>query len=204
MFIAFATALGAVALDEGKQGGTSGPYSSALASELVKPGQDHLQLFQNVKEGVFASTGRQQVPWERNGLLKRIYFGGGAQAGRQTSAPNMSDEVKALKEQLAKMESELKRREDEQRVQQVAVPTPPAPPAFDATMATHRIQEGLNRVGCLAVAATGTWGPRTRAAAARFNERSGQAMVIDRATEEAVVLLEGNTTRVCPPECEWN
>ena len=76
MFIAFATALGAVALDEGKTGGASGPYSSALAAELVKPGQDHLQLFQNVKENVFASTKRQQVPWERSGLLRRIYFGG--------------------------------------------------------------------------------------------------------------------------------
>jgi uncharacterized caspase-like protein len=62
MFIAFATAPGAVALDEGKVTG-SGPYASALATELVKPGQDHLQLFQNVKENVFASTARRQVPW---------------------------------------------------------------------------------------------------------------------------------------------
>ena len=78
MFIAFTTALGAVALDEAKAGGASGPYSAALASELLKPGQDHLQLFQNVKEGVFAATSRQQVPWERNGLLRRVYFGGTA------------------------------------------------------------------------------------------------------------------------------
>src|SRR4030095_13383095 len=40
IFIAFATALGAVALEEAKAGGGSGPYSSALAGELVKPGQD--------------------------------------------------------------------------------------------------------------------------------------------------------------------
>jgi formylglycine-generating enzyme required for sulfatase activity len=80
MFIAYATALGAVALDEAKLGGASGPYSSSLANELVKPGQDHLQLFQNVKEGVYSATGRQQVPWERNGLLKRIYFAGAGAA----------------------------------------------------------------------------------------------------------------------------
>jgi formylglycine-generating enzyme required for sulfatase activity len=72
MFIAFATALGAVAWDEVSGGG--GPYASALAAELVKPGQDHLQLFQNVKEGVYAATDHRQVPWERNGLLKRVYF----------------------------------------------------------------------------------------------------------------------------------
>src|SRR5436190_15084584 len=73
MFIAFATALGAVASDQGE---ASGLYASILAFELVKPGQDHLQLFQNVKEGVFSSTGRRQVPWERSGLLRRVYFGG--------------------------------------------------------------------------------------------------------------------------------
>ncbi|MGH6815163.1 MAG: SUMF1/EgtB/PvdO family nonheme iron enzyme [Hyphomicrobiaceae bacterium] len=73
LFIAFATALGAVASDQGER---SGPYAAALAAELVKPGQDHLQLFQNVKENVFAATGRRQVPWERSGLLRRVYFAG--------------------------------------------------------------------------------------------------------------------------------
>jgi uncharacterized caspase-like protein len=73
-------------LDEGKVSGSGGPYASALAAELVKPGQDHLQLFQNVKEGVFTSTSRQQVPWERNGLLKRIYFGGEAKATKPDAA----------------------------------------------------------------------------------------------------------------------
>jgi hypothetical protein len=77
MFIAFATALGAVALDEAKAGTTaSGPYASALAGELVKPGQDHLQLFQNVKEAVLAATSGAQQPWESNGLARRIYLTG--------------------------------------------------------------------------------------------------------------------------------
>jgi hypothetical protein len=82
MFIAFATALGAVALDE--VSGGRGPYASALAAELVKPGQDHLQLFQNVKEGVYAATGRRQVPWTRDGMLKRVYF---ASSGLMRSEP---------------------------------------------------------------------------------------------------------------------
>jgi formylglycine-generating enzyme required for sulfatase activity len=95
MFIAFATALGAVALDEAKAGGGSGPYSSALAAELVKPAQDHLQLFQNVKEGVFAATERKQVPWERNGLLKRIYFGGEATPAKPITRPAQPDTSEA-------------------------------------------------------------------------------------------------------------
>jgi uncharacterized caspase-like protein len=67
MFIAFATAVGAIASDGGE-------YAAAMAKELVKPGQDHLQFFQNVREGVYASS-KRQVPWDSNGLLRRVYFG---------------------------------------------------------------------------------------------------------------------------------
>ena len=59
MLIAFSTDPGETASDEG-QG--AGPYASALAAELVKPGQDHLDLFQNVKERVHRSTSGQR-PW---------------------------------------------------------------------------------------------------------------------------------------------
>lgn len=83
VFIAFSTEPGATASDAG---GGSGPYAEALASELKRPGQDHLSLFQNVKERVFSSTG-VQVPWERNGLLERIYLAGRATA-EQKSAPS--------------------------------------------------------------------------------------------------------------------
>ena len=73
MYIAFATAPGAVASD---QGATSGPYAGALAAELTRPGQDHLQLFQNVKEGVYSTTGNRQLPWASDGMVKRIYLSG--------------------------------------------------------------------------------------------------------------------------------
>ncbi|MEM9357841.1 MAG: caspase family protein [Pseudomonadota bacterium] len=70
MMIAFSTAPGNTASDEGNG---SGPYASALAAELVKPGLDHLGLFQNVKESVIAKGGGQ-IPWERNGLVRRVYL----------------------------------------------------------------------------------------------------------------------------------
>ncbi len=72
MLIAFSTDPGETASDEG-QG--SGPYAAALAAELVKPGLDHLDVFQNVKEAVYRKT-QVQVPWERNGLLQRVYLAG--------------------------------------------------------------------------------------------------------------------------------
>src|SRR5215510_6546793 len=52
----------------------SGAYAAALATELMKPGLDHLNLFQNVKESVLASTGGVQHPWESNGLSRRVYL----------------------------------------------------------------------------------------------------------------------------------
>jgi Caspase domain len=71
LFIAFASAPGETASDQGEK---SGPYAAALAAELMKPGLDHLNLFQNVKGSVLASTGGVQHPWESNGLARRVYL----------------------------------------------------------------------------------------------------------------------------------
>jgi uncharacterized caspase-like protein len=71
MFIALASAPNDTASDAGEG---SGPYAAALAAELVKPGQHHLDLFQNVKQEVNGRTNGHQIPWERNGLLARVYF----------------------------------------------------------------------------------------------------------------------------------
>src|SRR6516162_2722981 len=79
MFIAYASAPGRTASDRGDG---SGPYAAALAVELGKPGLDHLNLFQNVKEAVLASTGGAQQPWESNGLARRIYLTGQAKVSQ--------------------------------------------------------------------------------------------------------------------------
>ena len=72
-FVAYASAPGRTASD---RGATSGPYAAALAKELGRQGLDHLNLFQNVKETVIASTGGTQHPWESNGLTRRVYLTG--------------------------------------------------------------------------------------------------------------------------------
>jgi hypothetical protein len=73
MFIAYASAPGHTASDKGDKGG---PYATALATELSRPGLDHLNLFQNVKEAVLALTGAAQQPWESNGIGRRVYLTG--------------------------------------------------------------------------------------------------------------------------------
>lgn len=72
-FLAYASAPGRTASDRGER---SGPYAAALAAELRKPGLDHLNLFQNVKEAVISATGGAQQPWESNGLIRRVYLTG--------------------------------------------------------------------------------------------------------------------------------
>jgi uncharacterized caspase-like protein len=81
MFIADASSPGHTASDLGDG---SGPYAEALANELRKPGLDHLNLFQNVKEAVQLSTGGFQQPWESNGLGRRVYLTGQSQIGSIT------------------------------------------------------------------------------------------------------------------------
>jgi formylglycine-generating enzyme required for sulfatase activity len=75
MFIAYASAPGQTASDIGDY---AGPYAAALATELGRPGLDHLALFQNVKEAVYAASGGAQQPWESNGLVRRVYLTGAA------------------------------------------------------------------------------------------------------------------------------
>jgi branched-chain amino acid transport system substrate-binding protein len=73
MLIAFSTAPGATASDDGKD---SGPYAAALAAELVQPGLNHGDMFFEVRTRVAANTAQEQIPWTQDGLMRRVHFGG--------------------------------------------------------------------------------------------------------------------------------
>jgi len=88
MLIAFSTAPGNTAWDEGSE---SGPYATALADEFAKPGAlDYHDLFFEVRQRVAAATGQQQIPWTRDGLLRRVYFKGGPTTAGARSEPASS------------------------------------------------------------------------------------------------------------------
>jgi len=72
MLIAFSTAPGTTASDQGEN---SGPYAQALAIQLVQPG-NHSDLFFEVRKRVADITGREQIPWTMDGLMRRVQFGG--------------------------------------------------------------------------------------------------------------------------------
>jgi hypothetical protein len=73
LLIAFATSPNTSASDQGVGGGY---YARALSTELVKPGQDQMHLFHNVRRRVFSASGNNQWPWDSNGLLEAIYLAG--------------------------------------------------------------------------------------------------------------------------------
>ena len=96
MLIAFSTEPGQTASDIGRG---SGPYAAALAKELRKPGLDHLDVFQNVKERVYRQT-RVQVPWTRDGLLKRVTFAAKAKVAAPSPAPAVTAKAQPQQQRL--------------------------------------------------------------------------------------------------------
>ena len=90
IYVAYTTAPGQPASDDGE---TSGPYAAALAAEFAKPGLDHLSLFQNVKEAVYAATKGAQAPWESNGLIRRVYLTGQPKPAPAPQKPVVSEDA---------------------------------------------------------------------------------------------------------------
>src|SRR5215471_2927483 len=94
VLVAFAAEPGKTASDTG-QG--SGLYAAALAAELVKPGQNDLLMFHNVRVAVMEKTSGDQVPWTEDGIQRRdrVLFGGEA---KPVAAPAVSPAPTRLSE----------------------------------------------------------------------------------------------------------
>ena len=71
MLVAYATAEGETASDVGSG---AGPYSTALAEEIVKPGVEAVTMFRNVQLRVRAAI--NQEPWLSYGALNEVWFAG--------------------------------------------------------------------------------------------------------------------------------
>jgi len=91
MLIAFSTAPGSTASDEGEGGG---PYAAALAAEMTVPGRNHDDMFFEVRRRVAQTTRQEQVPWTQDGLLRHVHFGGQAiQAPGPHADPSPTNEA---------------------------------------------------------------------------------------------------------------
>lgn len=86
-FISFATAPGSTAAD----GNTlNSPYTSAIAREMLKPGQTIETVFKNVRRSVVAETGGKQVPWDHSSLTADVVFVEGDGAAEEAAVAALS------------------------------------------------------------------------------------------------------------------
>lgn len=71
--ITFATAPGKTAADGL---GKNSPFTAALVQHITTPGLEIRQLMGRVRETVYKSTGKQQLPWVNEALIGEFYFAG--------------------------------------------------------------------------------------------------------------------------------
>ena len=79
---------------------------------------------------------------------------------------------------------------------ETAVPTPDSPET------ARLVQAELKRLGCYSGALGSEWNTSSRRAMELFNRHSGQQLEMRSASLDALGVLRGKTTRVCPLECE--
>ncbi|ESQ77877.1 hypothetical protein AEYBE204_16495 [Asticcacaulis sp. YBE204] len=73
-----------------------GVYAPVLAEEMLKPGQDVIQLFSNVQKKVAAKTSRKQLPWSNNLIYSDICLV--SCQGEQMAGPLPVDAQKAYED----------------------------------------------------------------------------------------------------------
>jgi uncharacterized caspase-like protein len=87
-YVAYSTAPGQTAADGS---GRNSPFASALAAEIVKPGQGIEEAFRNIRITVSQATNGQQTPWDSSSLMASFYFAGEAKpAAAEPPAPALA------------------------------------------------------------------------------------------------------------------
>ncbi|GBF27065.1 hypothetical protein MnTg02_02110 [bacterium MnTg02] len=104
MLISYATAEGKIASDVGDN---VGPYASALAAEIIKPGVEAVAMFRNVQLAVQDAI--NQEPWLTYGALRETYFAGAKRV--QTAKPAAAS--KPSLSEAARVWAEVKDSENE-------------------------------------------------------------------------------------------
>ena len=83
-FVGYSTAPGDVSVDGS---GVNSPYATALADELLKPGEAIEEVHRAVRLRVLAATSEQQTPWDSSSLTATVTLAGAAQPVAAAPAP---------------------------------------------------------------------------------------------------------------------
>ena len=153
MLISYATAEGKIASDAGDN---VGPYASALAAEIVKPGVEAVAMFRKVQLTVQKAI--NQEPWLTYGALRETYFAEQNQAveSEKPEPAGSSSALEQMSKRLAALEAELKAAKskpdkDEQKVAVGVFPdkakAAPKREPFEPEMV--RIPGGSFEMGCV-------------------------------------------------------
>lgn len=90
----------------------------------------------------------------------------------------------------------------------VAAVTPPAAqpeppkPTIDPAQTARQLQTELRRVGCYPGDANGNWNNDSRKALELFNKHAGTKLDVKMASLDAVDVLKGKGSRICPLQCD--
>ena len=214
MLIAFSTDPGQTASDAGDG---SGPYAAALAANLVKRGQHHLDLFQNVKEQVYQTT-RLQVPWTRDGLLQRIYLSGREQsssnlvaidvptapldlpsaAARAWSAIKDTRSVAVLKAYRTQYSDSLYSQFALRKIKEIEEEGLSKLSNSSPQQLARLLQTELKRVGCYSGSIDGVWGAGSRQAIADYNRFAQTNFYLRAPTKDAILAAKSKRSKICP------
>ncbi len=226
LLVAYSTAPGATASDEGAGGG---PYARILAEELAKPGIEAVAMFRRVQLRVRARI--QQDPWLSFPALPEIYLAGRPPAdGAPDNAAASAGPVTKMEDheppRMAPMSAAAKAWIVTQHSNNAAILEAFAnefPESIFAKFARARIadlarhksiepnplallspdelrkaqQSELKRLNCYAGAIDGRWGVQSQLAMVRFNQRARTTFELKSAAPEALEVLKALKTPIC-------
>ncbi len=227
LLVAYSTAPGETASDEGAGGG---PYARILAQELTKPGIEAVAMFRRVQIRVRAKI--QQDPWLSFPALPEIYLAGRPSANdtRDRAAattgpvPGTGDQLPA---RMAPMSAAAKAWLVTQHSNNAAILEAFAnefPESIFAKFAHARIadlvrnkslqpnplaslspdelrkaqQSELKRLNCYGGAIDGRWGAQSQLAMVRFNQHARTTFDMHSAAPETLEVLKALNTPICP------
>jgi len=156
MMIAFATRPEDVALD-GE--GHNSPFTGALLRHIGEEGASVNDLMIEVRNDVLKATDGKQVPWENSSLTGQFFFKPGTPPAGAGTSPDTSADIAALREQIARLQTDqgarLQSQQEQLEVlqkklaaetsgagqpeQQASAGTPPASPPPAGETATNRV-----------------------------------------------------------------
>jgi uncharacterized caspase-like protein len=126
-----------------------------------------------------------------------------AEADAKAAAAKAEAEARAA----AKAEADAKAAAAKQANIVVAAVTSVAPeerakPAADPAETIKQMQSELRRLGCYSGVVNGDWNSDSRRALETFNKHAGMRLEVKVASIDALDVVRGKTTRICPLECD--